>query len=304
MVRENESNPISVSVVILTMNRSEHLKEVLINLNKQQMVELEIIVVDNNSENLHQENNKSLSQNFNAHYYLLDSNLGVSGGRNYGLSKCTHDYIIEIDDDAYFINDTAIKDSIFYFFKFKDVGLLAFNILSDSSENFRPHEYPFLNKKKKKITEYGAWFIGAGHAFKKDMLEKVGFYRDFSPYGQEEIDLSIRFYNYGYKILFCEDIKVVHNKTIQGRYMPNLEVESINLKNRLKVALLNLNYFSIFTYFLIRSTQFLIKYKSIWLIFNAYKMLFKDRKYIYQNRKMISWSSFFELIKLKGPVFF
>jgi len=306
MDQTNQFSTSSVSIVILTMNRSMHMKTVLENIAKQSLAPCEIIIVDNNSESKEQKQNEKLAKEYKADYYLMNDNLGVSGGRNYGLKKAKGETIIEIDDDAEFESVDAIKNAHEHLNSNKNIGIIAFSILKNKNMEFRKEEFPFFNKSKqlsKPLTEC-AWFIGAGHAFRKEIFEKVNYYNDFFPYGQEEIDLSIRVKDSGYDIFYAKDIKVFHNKTDDARYIPTIEVAGLNLKNRIKVAMLNLNIISILSFIFVRSSQFVIKYKTFKVAKIAYHLLKKDLNYIKSNRKVISNNTYIELIKINGPILF
>ena len=163
------------------------------------------------------------------------------------------------------LNQSMLLEMPVKFLKaYKNIGIIAFSILKNKNMEFRREEFPFFNKVKKlnkPLTEC-AWFIGAGHAFRKEIFEKVNYYNDFYPYGQEEIDLSIRVKDSGYDIFYAKDIKVFHNKTDDARYITPIDVAGLNLKNRIKVAMLNLNFLSVLSYIFIRSIQFILKYKT------------------------------------------
>ena len=232
-----QSSASSVSIVILTMNRSSHMRIVLENISLQSLAPQEIIIIDNHSKEIEQKKNQELAEKYQAHYHLMDKNLGVSGGRNYGLKKAKGDIIIEIDDDAEFESVDAIRNARQIFKSHKNIGIIAFSILKNKNMEFRREEFPFFNKVKKlnkPLTEC-AWFIGAGHAFRKEIFEKVNYYNDFYPYGQEEIDLSIRVKDSGYDIFYAKDIKVFHNKTDDARYITPIDVAGLNLKTELKL---------------------------------------------------------------------
>lgn len=236
----------------------------------------------------------------------MNENLGVSGGRNFGLKKAKGDIIIEIDDDAEFESIHAIRNARQILKKHKNIGIIAFSILKNKNMDFRREEFPFFNKMKKlnnPLTEC-AWFIGAGHAFRKEIFDKVNYYNDFYPYGQEEIDLSIRVKDSGYDIFYAKDIKVFHNKTDDARYIPPIDVAGLNLKNRIKVAMLNLNFLSVLSYIFIRSTQFILKYKTFQVVKIAYNLMKDDLIYIKNNRKVISLKTYWKLAKINGPILF
>ena len=301
-----QSSTSSVSIVILTMNRSSHMRIVLENISLQSLVPEEIIIIDNHSKEIEQRKNRELAEKYKADYYLMNENLGVSGGRNFGLKKAKGDIIIEIDDDAEFESIHAIRNARQILKKHKNIGIIAFSILKNKNMDFRREEFPFFNKMKKlnnPLTEC-AWFIGAGHAFRKEIFDKVNYYNDFYPYGQEEIDLSIRVKDSGYDIFYAKDIKVFHNKTDDARYIPPIDVAGLNLKNRIKVAMLNLNFLSVLSYIFIRSTQFILKYKTFQVVKIAYNLMKDDLIYIKNNRKVISLKTYWKLAKINGPILF
>ena len=301
-----QSSTSSVSIVILTMNRSSHMRIVLENISLQSLVPEEIIIIDNHSKKIEQRKNRELAEKYKADYYLMNENLGVSGGRNFGLKKAKGDIIIEIDDDAEFESIHAIRNARQILKKHKNIGIIAFSILKNKNMDFRREEFPFFNKMKKlnnPLTEC-AWFIGAGHAFRKEIFDKVNYYNDFYPYGQEEIDLSIRVKDSGFDIFYAKDIKVFHNKTDDARYIPPIDVAGLNLKNRIKVAMLNLNFLSVLSYIFIRSTQFILKYKTFQVVKIAYNLMKDDLIYIKNNRKVISLKTYWKLAKINGPILF
>ena len=301
-----QSSTSSVSIVILTMNRSSHMRIVLENISLQSLVPEEIIIIDNHSKEIEQRKNRELAEKYKADYYLMNENLGVSGGRNFGLKKAKGDIIIEIDDDAEFESIHAIRNARQILKKHKNIGIIAFSILKNKNMDFRREEFPFFNKMKKlnnPLTEC-AWFIGAGHAFRKEIFDKVNYYNDFYPYGQEEIDLSIRVKDSGYDIFYAKDIKVFHNKTDDARYIPPIDVAGLNLKNRIKVAMLNLNFLSVLSYIFIRSIQFILKYKTFQVVKIAYNLMEDDLIYIKNNRKVISLKTYWKLAKINGPILF
>ena len=301
-----QSSTSSVSIVILTMNRSSHMRIVLENISLQSLVPEEIIIIDNHSKEIEQRKNRELAEKYKADYYLMNENLGVSGGRNFGLKKAKGDIIIEIDDDAEFESIHAIRNARQILKKHKNIGIIAFSILKNKNMDFRREEFPFFNKMKKlnnPLTEC-AWFIGAGHAFRKEIFDKVNYYNDFYPYGQEEIDLSIRVKDSGFDIFYAKDIKVFHNKTDDARYIPPIDVAGLNLKNRIKVAMLNLNFLSVLSYIFIRSIQFILKYKTFQVVKIAYNLMEDDLIYIKNNRKVISLKTYWKLAKINGPILF
>lgn len=290
---------------IITMNRSSDLGQTLKKLNKKiQLNQSNLIIVDNGSAINHKHVNENLSKQYGANYFYLKNNLGVSGGRNFALKKCKTRFIIEIDDDINFLSNNFIN-RITEHFKSARCAVVAFNIVSNvDGTSFRSEEKPFFNKKRIiSMPEKCSWFIGAGHAFDLEKFNKIGFYRDFFPYGSEESDLSLRIYDNDFHIVYDPSIVIHHIKTPSAR-IPNRSLIAIRLAHRLKVALLNLPLLSILTYSIIRSIQFVILSKSFLIIFDAMKLILNDRAYILENRKKIKYKTFITLFKLRGHLFF
>ena len=90
----------------------------------------------------------------------------------------------------------------------------------------------------------------------------------------------------------------------QRGLLPPIDVAGLNLKNRIKVAMLNLNFLSVLSYIFIRSTQFILKYKTFQVVKIAYNLMKDDLIYIKNNRKVISFKTYWKLAKINGPILF
>ena len=193
----------------------------------------------------------------------MSENLGVSGGRNFLLKKAKGDVIIEIDDDALLVEKDSISKVVNYFNENPKVGIQAFKSINYYTEKMDRNEFPFRNKKLvlKEPTEC-AWFIGVGHAFTKEVINKVGYYRDFFPWGSEEQDFSLRALSNNYKIIFNPRVKVLHKKSPHGRINNPIKHATVAFKNMMKIPAYNLSLILFCTYLLIRGTQFVVKYRS------------------------------------------
>ena len=66
-----QSSASSVSIVILTMNRSSHMRIVLENISLQSLEPQEIIIIDNHSKEIEQKKNQELAEKYHIHYLLL-----------------------------------------------------------------------------------------------------------------------------------------------------------------------------------------------------------------------------------------
>lgn len=55
-----------------------------------------------------------------------------------------------------------------------------------------------------------SYYLGTGHAIKREVMDQVGFYEGRLTFGNEELDLSYRVVENGYKILYVPNIVVHH----------------------------------------------------------------------------------------------
>ena len=292
-----------VSVVIITRDRLSDLQNCLKSIKEQSYVKIEVVIVDN-SQRSETENYFLLFNDEKIKYYRMNENLGVSGGRNFGISKSIGDVIVTVDDDAYFKDKNAINKIVEKFEVSPSIGVIAFKIIDHYSNIVEPMFFPSRNKKRSVNEEFETtWFIGAGHAIHRNVYEKVGIYRNFWPYGSEEFDLSLRIIDNNERIVYSPEIEIFH-KEVKTSRLPSDEIIVLRLKHRIKAAYFNLPPLNIFTFFIIRSIHFLIKYKRLSLIFEAWKQIFAEIDGWKKHRKQISKLAIKKIKQLNGHVYF
>ena len=211
---DKKSSPL-VSVILLSMNRKEMLESCLRSVQKQNFPEFEIIVVDNASCDGTGDMVRSLFPD--ARYFYLSTNLGVPGGRNYGVQMSTGEFCVFVDDDAVFLDDDALNRVVSYFRSDNRLACIAFRIVqpSDGCE-----EYKGIPRADKKIIyeDYEcSYFCGAGFACRRSLFLDMGMFWEPLFFIGEELDFSYRLVNQGYKILRSSAISVMHYETPQAR---------------------------------------------------------------------------------------
>lgn len=90
---------LSISVVVVTLNRAKSLQDTLISLARQKRQPDEVIVVDNGSS----DNTKEIVLNFKNKLnikYIYEGQRGIPHARNAGIRNATKDIIAFIDDDC------------------------------------------------------------------------------------------------------------------------------------------------------------------------------------------------------------
>lgn len=298
-----------VTYLVITRNRLGDTLECVKSIKKQKYSNIEIVIVDNHSDfQIREELQNSLSNIDNIKLLLSSKNLGVSGGRNLGLINCDGDIIITIDDDAY-IEDCMLTDKVVKHFKSNDnIGALAFKILTASNREIEKGAFPSKNKKRSvdEIFET-SWFIGAGHAIKHVVYNRVGLYNDYFPYGHEELDLAFRIIDGGYKIYYFPEAVVYHKKTPTSRVLTG-EKEFIEnqLSKRIIVAIRNLPWGYVVTTSIVRTAHYLFVRSNFCIIgvLDAYKHIILNWNKYLSARKVINGEAVRHIKKLKGPVVF
>jgi GT2 family glycosyltransferase len=202
------NDPLLVSVIIVTRNRSGILSQCLRSIYMQDYSHIEVILVDNDSTD---DTLCMLTSQFPSAMVIHNhSNMGAIEGRNIGVRKATGDLCLFIDDDAEFLNHHAVHDSIQYFLKDKDLACLSMQVI-DANDRIARKFIPRRNRKVITEDSPGAMFVTTGCVIRRSAFEEVGgFWEDLTPYFGGEPELSYRLLDKGYRILLTPHIVVRH----------------------------------------------------------------------------------------------
>lgn len=213
---ENEHNHMNqtVSVVILTYNRGEILVGLLRSLQKLSYKNLEIIVIDNNSE----DNTELLvkRQFPEILYDKTNENIGIAA-RNIGISKATGDIVITLDDDIQIDDNFNVARLIEIFTNRASIGAVCFKILdTDSGEisNWCHHYDKRIFSNIEFITDE---ITEGAVAFRKSVFSDVGYYPTNFFISHEGHDLLCRMLNLSYITIYSPDVCVSHRTHKSGR---------------------------------------------------------------------------------------
>ncbi len=233
-----------LSVIILSYNTAEVTKQCLQSLfkslNSDPSLDYEVIVVDNGSKDNSMETLEKIHQ---AHNFLKvvknTENTGFPKGNNQGLKLASGKYILFLNSDV-IIDKVRFGQLLNYFDSRPEVGAMTVRVnLKDGSIDPASHRgFPtlwnsfcyFLKLEKlgKPFAGYHLNYLdlstiheidspsGAFYLARKDVLDKVGgFDTDYFMYG-EDLDLSYRIKDLGYKIIYYPLFKVTHLKYTSG----------------------------------------------------------------------------------------
>lgn len=183
----------SVSVIIPTYNRSQYILECIESVFNQSYLEIEVIVVDDNSTDDTEEKLSHLVDQ-NKIKYFHNPQKGASSARNLGIKNSTGDLIAFLDSDDVFYPD-KLERQVRYcnenpeakivhadFDKFNDSG----NLLGRRYTGF------FLGNIYPQILEYWEMLIAISCVVvKPEVFGKVGLFDESLSYG-EDLDMWAR----------------------------------------------------------------------------------------------------------------
>ncbi|MEX1052451.1 MAG: glycosyltransferase family 2 protein [Patescibacteria group bacterium] len=254
---------LDLSVVILSYNTKNITLDCLTKLHKSlksSNIKSEIIIVDNDSKDGSVEMLKDFKQNLDDKIKIKltfnKKNYGYPKGNNQGLKLAEGRNILFYNSDV-LVEDIDWKELISYFNKKQHVGaltvevLLTNNKIDPASHRGFPTVWnsfcyfsklekvlgniPFLNK------VFGGYHMthknlntiheidspsGAFYLTKKSLIDEVGGFDDktFFLYG-EDLDLSYRIKELGYKVLYYPNYSVLHLKSVSGLKKKNKKIK-------------------------------------------------------------------------------
>jgi len=202
-----------ISIVILNYNRPQHLDRLLSGLSMSvNYSPFEVLVIDNCSD----EPVAPIVKRFGfARVIRMESNVGVAG-RNRGLQEARGSIIITLDDDVFGIGDEEIQQ-LKEIFSDPIVGAVCFQVLDDTEDtvinwchHYKVEEYSEKEFLTNEITEGAV-------AFRREALQKSGYYPEHFFISHEGPDLAFRIMNAGYNVIYTPKIRVKHYHAKEGR---------------------------------------------------------------------------------------
>ena len=204
------------SIIVPVYNCAEQTAELLASLAGQTFRDFEVILIEDgrgDSKDVAEFYQDRLSIQY---YYISGS--GVSFRRNYGISKAKSSFYIFFDSDCIIPEDYFEKlDSLY-----RTVGFDAFGGKDAALKSFTPFQQAVnyamtsffttggIRGSKKKIDKFYPRSFNMG--FSKDVFLKTGgFPEDITPPGEDMI-LSIRIYEHGFKVQSYPELYVYHKR--------------------------------------------------------------------------------------------
>lgn len=294
-----------LSIIIITRNRSTMLADALRSLLAQApKTPYEIIVVDNNSTD---DTIQVVREQFpQVRLIALPENLGVGGGRDVGVQQARYEVMFFMDDDALLGSPDAVDQAHQYFVDHADVAILALRIVNHETGTVFSHEFPKIGAARKidQIQEV-AYFLGGGCCIRSSAYHAIGGYCKDAIYGAEEVDLSYRILEKGYRIIYFPAIEIRHRTSPQIRRKTNWFRHEIH--SRILLAVRNLPVWSALPYlFLWHLRLFIhavITQNVKWYLLGSLEG-WRESSKAYQQRQVLSLPTAFKVLRLGGRLFY
>lgn len=204
-----------VSYVLITRNRKDEVLRCLASIVKQDYTPSEIVLVDNHSQDNTLEAVRT--QYPRVRVIALDYNAGVAGGRNVGMEAARGDLIVCVDDDAILTTSEAIRRVVDVFRNNESVGIVALRIMDGECAHPQKSAIPTANKHEPENLDEVCYYCGAGHAIRREMLAQIGLYPERYFRGAQELALSYKALDAGWRIVYLREMEVQHNETPTAR---------------------------------------------------------------------------------------
>ncbi|MFJ4920311.1 glycosyltransferase family 2 protein [Streptomyces sp. NPDC088725] len=166
----------------------------------------------------------------------LETNLGVSGGRNVAMEKLREagdvDVLIDLDDDGLLIDADVISRVADHYENDPKLGIVSFRIADETGFTQRRH-VPRLRADDPMRGGEVTTFLGGGHALSMRMLAQTGGWPDEFFFTHEETDLAWRALDAGWKIQYDPELVLQHPRTSPARHA---EFYRMTARNRVWLA--------------------------------------------------------------------
>ncbi|MBN8697659.1 MAG: glycosyltransferase family 2 protein [Bacteroidetes bacterium] len=154
-----------------------------------------------------------------------DISKGLMFNRSEMMLWTKRDYILSIDDDSYIRTKEDVEDAISIMDSDCSFGIFHFRVFNQIMSPPPKNEF-------KKTFRFLRGYIGCGHIIKREVIQKLGRYREVLVFYCEELDYSLRAYELGYKTVTRDDLIVHHRIDLQLRENQKKTVDSKGVYGR------------------------------------------------------------------------
>lgn len=207
---------LNFSIIVPVYNRPQEIDELLESLTKQSFQnDFEVIVVEDGSTDSSEEIVKKYSGKLNLRYFFKE-NSGAGASRNFGMEKATGNYFIILDSDVIVPKQYLSEVSNALYENFTD----AFGGPDAAHDSFTPLQKAInysmtsflttggIRGKKKGVGKFQPRSFNLG--ISKEAFDKTNGFSKLKV--GEDIDLTFRLWDYGFKTQLIENAFVYHKR--------------------------------------------------------------------------------------------
>lgn len=225
-----------ISVVVTNWNGLDLLKKNLEQVIKTSIEAEEIIVADDASSDKSVDYIKELQKKYSKLKLISNKiNIGFGKNSNNAIEKCKGELVVMLNSDIYPHKD-YIKNSLKHFSD-KDLFGVGFSELGHENwarifwkNGYLQHE-PGKDVSKTHIT---GWLSGGGSIIRKNIFQKLGGFDEiYKPFYCEDLDLGLRAWKSGYKLLWEPECIVEHRHESTMSKFPKHLLNYVKERNRL-----------------------------------------------------------------------
>jgi glycosyltransferase involved in cell wall biosynthesis len=210
-----------ISVIVVTRNRAQKLKRLLVSLEGQSQQPDQVVVVDNNSD----DHTKSVVIDFENKLpinYVLEQRRGIPYARNTGWANAQNEILAYIDDDCVADSDW-VKNIVMFFKRYGDLAVLLGQSKLLNPEyiiarvSYKIHERwfsKFINKNSGLVHNLRC-LDTKNLALKREILvlNKLCFNKTYHQYFcGEDTDFGMQLQKLGVKAKYCSKMNVFHEE--------------------------------------------------------------------------------------------
>jgi len=278
----------AVSFIVVTYLRDDLLKKCLESIYAQQGLEepYEVIIIDNDgSARIPSPPRKTIHQVVER----PDKNLGCANGRNLAMTLARGKFWIFIDDDATWHDDQDASRMVNLMQSDDTVAAIAVKSLAPDGTPIRL-EYPHPDKEYIAAQQTPVdvpYFYQMGLSMRAEAVRKVGVYTERFDIYMEEVDLSYRFLDAGYHILYAPDVAVFHHRSDLGRLVKADSYWFQNALNKSRMGWRLLPFPYPLTIGVIWSGWVLLKTRRPGLVWKIWRQLWRERNLLRKERNTL-----------------
>ncbi len=222
-----------VSIITVNYNQTEVTLDFLESINKQDFKNIEVIVVDNASENSPE---KIIRQSYpEVKFIRSERNLGFAGGNNLGIAKASGDYLFFVNNDTiipdntihrlvnWLINhpETGMISPLIYYFDHQEMlqyaGSTEVDTLTGRNSSIGYHEYWKLTDTVKPT----AYPHGAAMMIPRSVIDQVGVMPENFFLYYEELDWCTQIRDQGFEARVDHGAYIWHKESVStGKNSP------------------------------------------------------------------------------------